>query len=62
MHAKVLVVDGSVALVGSANLTSRAMEQNLEIGVLVRGLVPGQLVRYVADLRAAGMLEKVLAD
>ncbi len=35
MHAKVLVVDGRRALVGSANLTHRALTANLEAGVLV---------------------------
>lgn len=37
MHAKVLVVDRTVALVGSANLTGYAMTTNLECGVLVKG-------------------------
>jgi len=37
LHAKVLIVDGTTALVGSANLTGNAMEQNLECGLLVRG-------------------------
>jgi cardiolipin synthase len=36
LHAKIIVVDDSVALVGSANLTSRAMESNLECGILIR--------------------------
>jgi cardiolipin synthase A/B len=37
MHAKILLVDGRIALVGSANLTSAAMEANLECGILLRG-------------------------
>jgi cardiolipin synthase len=37
LHAKVIVVDDRIALVGSANLTSRAMETNLECGILIRG-------------------------
>jgi cardiolipin synthase A/B len=36
-HAKIIVVDAQVALIGSANLTSRAMESNLECGILIRG-------------------------
>lgn len=59
MHGKVLVIDDAMALVGSANLTSRAMERNLEIGVLLRGAVPSQLRRYFADLRSLGILEKM---
>ncbi len=35
MHAKCLVVDDSHALVGSANFTRRAMQDNIEVGVVV---------------------------
>ena len=37
LHAKIIVVDDAIALVGSANLTSRAMETNLECGILLHG-------------------------
>jgi phosphatidylserine/phosphatidylglycerophosphate/cardiolipin synthase-like enzyme len=37
LHAKVIVIDRSTALVGSANITSNAMDRNLECGVLLRG-------------------------
>jgi phosphatidylserine/phosphatidylglycerophosphate/cardiolipin synthase-like enzyme len=37
LHAKIIVVDDHIALVGSANLTGRAMETNLECGILIRG-------------------------
>jgi len=40
LHAKVIVVDDQVALVGSANLTSRAMESNIECGILIQGGPP----------------------
>jgi cardiolipin synthase len=48
MHAKILVIDRSTALVGSANLTGHALERNLECGLLIRGgpippLLAGQL-------------------
>lgn len=46
MHAKLLIVDRTVALVGSANLTSRALESNLECGLLVRG---GSVPRLLAE-------------
>ena len=56
MHAKLLVVDRRIALVGSANLTGHALERNLECGVLIRGgRVPGQLVDHV--LTAQGLVE-----
>jgi phosphatidylserine/phosphatidylglycerophosphate/cardiolipin synthase-like enzyme len=35
LHAKLLVVDGRRAFVGSANLTARALTHNLEVGVLL---------------------------
>jgi len=35
MHAKCVVVDGTVSLVTSANFTRRAHEQNIECGVLL---------------------------
>lgn len=37
MHAKIIVVDGEVALIGSANFTGAALADNVEAGVVVRG-------------------------
>jgi len=37
LHAKALVIDATVALVGSANFTRPGMERNLECGILIRG-------------------------
>lgn len=55
MHAKLLVVDRHIALVGSANLTGMALESNLECGVLVRGgTLPGKLAEHV--LHAPGLV------
>ena len=57
MHAKILVVDRTVALVGSANLTGPGLERNLECGLLVRGgSVAGQLVDHFEALATAGTL------
>ena len=51
MHAKVLVVDRRVALVGSANLTGSGLEKNLECGLLVRGgPVPAKISGHVLGL------------
>lgn len=51
LHAKLLLVDGVVALVGSANLTERALQHNLECGVLLRGgPEPERLRRHVHGL------------
>ena len=57
LHAKVIVVDDKIALVGSANLTSRAMESNLECGILIRGGPQPRAIRdHVTGLYAAGLL------
>jgi len=57
LHAKLIVIDSETALVGSANLTSNAMERNLECGVLLRGGdQPAEIVRHVRGLVAAGQL------
>lgn len=37
LHSKLVVVDRSIALVGSANLSMRGMRQNYELGVIVQG-------------------------
>ncbi len=37
LHAKVVLVDGIDMLVTSANLTSHALHQNMEVGVRIRG-------------------------
>jgi len=37
LHAKVLVIDDSTALVGNANITGAALGKNLECGLLVHG-------------------------
>lgn len=36
MHAKCIVVDGGLALVGSANFSNRGRDRNLEVGALIR--------------------------
>ncbi|HWT94811.1 MAG TPA: DISARM system phospholipase D-like protein DrmC [Solirubrobacteraceae bacterium] len=58
LHAKLLVVDGCRALLGSANLTHRALSANLEAGLLVRDPeVAGELESHVLGLMKAGALE-----
>ncbi len=61
LHAKLLVVDGRRALVGSANLTPRALTANLEAGVLVEDPdLAAELEAHVRRLMARGTL--VVAD
>lgn len=56
MHAKVLVVDRHIALIGSANLTGAGVDKNLECGLLVRGgPVPSEIAAHIlgiGDLKA----------
>jgi phosphatidylserine/phosphatidylglycerophosphate/cardiolipin synthase-like enzyme len=57
MHAKIIIVDDRIALVTSANLTSRAMEGDLQCGILVRGgPQPGAISDHVTVLCARGYL------
>jgi phosphatidylserine/phosphatidylglycerophosphate/cardiolipin synthase-like enzyme len=52
MHAKLVIVDRAIALVTSANLTHRAAEDNLEVGVLVRGGdIPARLAEHFDELQ-----------
>ena len=63
LHAKVLVVDGCRALVGSANLTHRALQANLEAGVLVEDeAVAAALERHVRSLMDEGTLVRALPE
>lgn len=60
LHAKVLVVDRSIALVNSANITQWALQRNLECGILVRGgHQPKQIHDHIDSLTAAGILTTV---
>jgi len=57
LHAKVLIADGERALVGSANLTHRALQHNLEAGVLIEdAAVASELEAHVRSLMRDGRL------
>jgi len=57
LHAKLLVVDGCRALVGSANLTHRALTANLEAGVLIEDYeLAAELETHVRTLMSSGTL------
>lgn len=57
LHAKVLVIDSTTALVGSANITQRAMEVNLECGILIRGGPhPATIRSHIYSLWERGVL------
>jgi len=50
LHAKVMVFDGKKAIIGSANLTWRAMVKNHEMGVLIEGDTVQSILRAVTNL------------
>ena len=51
VHAKCAVADSKLAFITSANLTTAAMERNMELGMLIRGgSVPQQLRQHLAAL------------
>lgn len=51
VHAKCAVADDELAFITSANLTSAAMDHNMELGVLVRGgYLPSELQRHLEAL------------
>jgi len=37
LHAKALIADGERAIIGSANLTDRALDRNIEVGIWLEG-------------------------
>lgn len=57
LHAKVLAIDRNAALVGSANITGRALEANLECGILIKGgHQPAAIFNHIESLRIRGIL------
>ena len=46
-HAKVLIVDGVRAYIGSANMTGASFESSMELGVILSGEAARQLSRFV---------------
>lgn len=61
LHAKLLVIDDSAALIGSANITGAALAKNLECGLLVRGGDTARSLRqHIAALLAEKHLERTL--
>jgi phosphatidylserine/phosphatidylglycerophosphate/cardiolipin synthase-like enzyme len=62
LHAKAIVVDDTVALVTSANLTEAAFDRNIEVGVLSRDVqLAASLVRHFRVLIDRGLLSSLPA-
>lgn len=57
LHAKAVLADEATAFVTSANLTGLGLDENIELGLLVRGgPTPRRIVRYVRGLMDEGVL------
>jgi cardiolipin synthase A/B len=62
LHAKILVIDSDIALVGSANITGAALGHNLECGLLVTGgPIPVEVRKHVTLLLGRGVLTPITA-
>jgi cardiolipin synthase len=48
-HAKVALVDGVIATVGSANLTSRSMRRSREVAIFVHGMPDDPFIKRLSD-------------
>ena len=60
VHAKCAVADGELSFITSANLTKAAMENNMELGVLIRGgNLPDKLEQHLRALVTTGVIGKV---
>jgi phosphatidylserine/phosphatidylglycerophosphate/cardiolipin synthase-like enzyme len=60
VHAKCVVADGELAFITSANLTKAALDNNMELGILVRGgNLPEQLEKHLHALVATGVIAKI---
>lgn len=56
LHAKVLVCDGSTALITSANFSHHGLHENIEIGVKVISSSVARLVEFFDSLMVAGQV------
>lgn len=60
VHAKVAVADGEYCFISSANLTTHAMELNMEAGVTIRGgTIPLQLQTHLEALVSTRVINPV---
>ncbi len=59
VHAKCIVADRKLAFITSANLTSAALERNMELGVLIRGgPVPERLQLHLNALVTTNVIKR----
>jgi phosphatidylserine/phosphatidylglycerophosphate/cardiolipin synthase-like enzyme len=61
LHSKLVVSDGRIAIVGSANLTGNALLRNLETGVLVGARQAAEIERVVQRAIELGFVRLVFS-
>ena len=59
VHAKCAVADGELAMITSANLTGKAMNENMELGILLNG---GSVPRQLSDHLHALVTEYIISQ
>ena len=60
LHAKCVVIDGTEALVTSANFTEAAQARNIELGLHIKSsIIAGQIEAHFRSLMAAGHLARI---
>ena len=60
LHAKIVLADDRVAFISSANLTGRALDHNIEAGVVVTGgPIPKALFSHFKEMAYGGVVEAV---
>ncbi len=59
VHAKCAVADGELAMITSANLTGKAMNENMELGILLSG---GPVPRQLSEHLHALITERIITE
>lgn len=59
LHAKFLIIDDKEILVTSANMTGRAMTQNLEMGIRHQGTIAKDVAELVELLIQRGIISEI---
>lgn len=60
LHAKIVLADDQTAFVTSANLTGRALDHNIEAGILIEGgPIPKTLYDHFRELAVLGVVQPV---
>ena len=58
LHMKVVAIDRKKVLIGSANLTWKGMVENLELGVVIEGMLAEEVSRLLENLTVSGTTQK----